>query len=39
LQRWQRRAAHPASGRDLSLAAAVLVVTCERLLADTADAT
>jgi signal transduction histidine kinase len=39
LLRWQRRAAHPASGRDLSLAAAVLVVTCERLLADTADAT
>ncbi|MCE0766803.1 histidine kinase [Pseudonocardia kujensis] len=35
LGRWQRRAEHPVSTRDQRAAAAVLVRTCERMLAET----
>ncbi|GAA4704427.1 hypothetical protein GCM10023215_50140 [Pseudonocardia yuanmonensis] len=35
LSRWQRRAEHPVSTRDQRAAAAVLVRTCERMLAET----
>ncbi|WP_433502230.1 ATP-binding protein [Pseudonocardia halophobica] len=35
LSRWQRRAEHPVSTRDQRAAAAVLVLTCERMLAET----
>lgn len=35
LSRWQRRAEHPVSTRDQRTAAAVLALTCERLLAET----